>query len=78
MILVYDIHTFHQMTCVSKFVNNKKDIANINIDTSLKVFIKNDVAAKGFPVAVESNSDKFTVGIKNGATGISSGDIIIG
>ena len=46
-------------------VNNEKDIADINTNTTLQVVVKGNVARHSFPVAIESQAEEFAPAIEH-------------
>ena len=59
------------------FINDKKHVTNINIDGALQLGFEGDVAAHGFPIAIESDADKFTISINNRASGVTAGNVVV-
>ena len=57
--LFYYIHFINKPSCTAELVDYEEHIADVNIDTSLKIRLEHHVAAHRFPVSVECKSDEF-------------------
>ena len=62
---------------MSPFLYEEQNEADIHADTALQVAVEADVAAHGFPVAVEGQSDEFAASVEHGAAGVSAGDVVV-
>ena len=77
-ILLFDVHFVEEVSGSTELVYDEQHVADIHIDASLKIWFEDDVSAHGFPVAVKSQSDKFTLGVEHVTSGVSAGDVVVG
>ena len=70
-------HFADKVGCVSPFLYEEQNKADIYTDAALKVAVETDVATHGLPVAVEGQSDEFAASVEHGAAGVSAGDIVV-
>ena len=62
-VLLYQCQFIDQVGGPCKFIDDEEDVANIHIDGTLHIGFKHDVAAHGFPVAIEGKADQLTIAI---------------
>ena len=66
------------MSCATELVHQEEDVADVNADTPLQVGFEHHVAGHALPVAVEGETYQAAVSIKDGASGITSSDVVVG
>ena len=72
------IHLFQQVAGTAELVDDKEDVAHIDVDAALQLGVEHDVAAQGLPVAVEGQADELTIGIHDRAAGVTARDVVVG
>ena len=76
--LFADIHLVEQVASATELVDDEEHIAGIHIDTALQSRVEHDIATQSLPVAVEGQTDEFTVSVHDGAAGVATGDVVVG
>ena len=71
--LFFNFHLIQQISRSGIFVHDEENVADVDNDTALVIGEILDVAADSFPIAVEIDTDQFTVCIHHRATGVPTG-----
>ncbi len=66
------------MFCFAQLLYHEQDVANVHADGALRLRFVKDVAAHGFPVAVEGQSQELAFGVEHGAARIAARDVVVG
>ena len=77
MFLSYDRHFIDKIFGSGIFVDNEKYVTYIDIDAALQVFLENNVAAHGFPVAVEGCAYQFAIGIDDRTARVAARNVVV-
>ena len=62
----------HQVLGIRHFVDDEEQIAHIHADGTLHFVLESDVAAHGFPVAIEGQTDEVALCIDDGAARVAA------
>lgn len=74
----------HQLQLVDKagtfapFVDDVKHVADIHADAALQFRLERDIAAHRLPIAIERETYHTGVLIEHGASGVATGDVVVG
>ena len=77
MFLSYDRHFIDKIFGSGIFVDNEKYVTYIDIDAALQILLENNVAAHGFPVAVEGCAYQFAIGIDDGTARVAARNVVV-
>ena len=63
---------------MSPLVHHEEHEADIDADAACQLLVEEDVAREAVPVAVEGESDEFTLTVEHGRAAVAAGDVVVG
>ncbi len=76
--LFYDGHFVDEVAGAGVLVDDEEYVADVHVDAFLQFGFKGDVAAHGFPVAVEGETDELAFAVDDGTAAVATGDVVVG
>ena len=64
------------MPASAQFFKDEKYVADVQCDATLQVVVEVDVTTQRLPVAVECAADELPFSVDDGASGVTSGDVV--
>ena len=77
MCSLYEVELLDKVRHLSPLIDHEEYIANIYANGTLEVGFELDVPTHGFPVTIESKTNQLAIAIEDGATGVTTGNVII-